>query len=77
MKVTITCRFTFDGIEVNNEADCRLFLVLKQRHGRWGMVFHTLLFDNNKHNDSFCAFLSLASLIGLSPKDRIALRPSI
>ncbi|MCJ1294843.1 hypothetical protein MMC34_006402 [Xylographa carneopallida] len=36
MKVTITCRFTFDGIEMDNEADCRFFFLLEKRAGRWG-----------------------------------------
>ena len=45
MKVTITCRFTFDGVEVDNEADCRFFFLLEKRAGKWGVVFYTLLFD--------------------------------
>ena len=45
MKVTITCRFTFDGIEMDNEADCRFFFMLEKRAGRWGVCFYTLLFD--------------------------------
>lgn len=47
MKVTITCRFTFGGVEVDNEADCRFFL-LEKREGKWGVCFYTLLFDKDK-----------------------------
>lgn len=47
-KITITCRFTFDGAEMDNEADCRFFFLLKKREGRWGVVFYTLLFDKDK-----------------------------
>jgi len=48
MKVTITCRFTFeDGIEMDNEADCRFFFLLEKRSGKWGVVFYTLLFDKD------------------------------
>ena len=45
MKVTITCRFTFDGIEMDNEADCRFFFMLEKRADKWGVCFYTLLFD--------------------------------
>jgi hypothetical protein len=48
MKVTITCRATIDGKEMDNEADCRFFFLLEKRHGRWGVVFYTLLFDKDK-----------------------------
>ncbi|MCJ1309792.1 hypothetical protein MMC25_003453 [Agyrium rufum] len=49
MKVTITCRFTFEnGVEMDNEADCRFFFMLEKRQGRWGVVFYTLLFDKDK-----------------------------
>jgi hypothetical protein len=48
MKVTITCRFNFDGIETDNEADCRFFFLLDRRAGRWGISFYTLLFDKDK-----------------------------
>ncbi|MCJ1253217.1 hypothetical protein MMC24_001028 [Lignoscripta atroalba] len=48
MKVTITSRFTFDGIEIDNEADCRFFFLLEKRAGKWGVVFYTLLFDKDK-----------------------------
>ncbi|KAI9804619.1 MAG: hypothetical protein M1833_006693 [Piccolia ochrophora] len=48
MKVTITCRFTFDGVEMDNEADCRFFFLLEKRQGKWGVVFYTLLFDKDK-----------------------------
>ena len=48
MKVTITCRFTFDDIEVDNEADCRFYFMLEKREGRWGVVYYTLLFDKDK-----------------------------
>ncbi|KAF3031252.1 hypothetical protein E8E11_000158 [Didymella keratinophila] len=48
MKITITCRFTFDKIEMDNEADCRFFFLLEKREGRWGVVFYTLLFDKDK-----------------------------
>jgi len=48
MKVTITCRFTFDGVEMDNEADCRFFFLLEKRAGRWGIVFYTLLFDKDR-----------------------------
>lgn len=34
--ITITCRFTFDGAEMDNEADCRFFFLLEKREGRWG-----------------------------------------
>ena len=47
-KITITCRFTFDGIEMDNEADCRFFFLLEKRQGRWGVCFYTLLFDKDK-----------------------------
>lgn len=47
-KITITCRFTFEGIEMDNEADCRFFFLLEKRSGRWGVVFYTLLFDKDK-----------------------------
>jgi len=33
-KITITCRFTFDGAEMDNEADCRFFFLLEKREGR-------------------------------------------
>lgn len=48
MKVTITCRFTFDGIEMDNEADCRFFFMLAKRDGKWGVCRYTLLFDKDK-----------------------------
>ncbi|KAF2135305.1 uncharacterized protein K452DRAFT_323132 [Aplosporella prunicola CBS 121167] len=48
MKVTITCRFTFNGVEVDNEADCRFFFMLEKREGKWGVCFYTLLFDKDK-----------------------------
>lgn len=48
MKVTITCRFTFDGIEMDNEADCRFFFMLEKRDGKWGVCRYTLLFDKDK-----------------------------
>ncbi|PYH86411.1 hypothetical protein BO82DRAFT_360724 [Aspergillus uvarum CBS 121591] len=48
MKTTITCRFTFSGVEMDNEADCRVFFLLKKRAGRWGVCFYTLLFDKDK-----------------------------
>ncbi|KAG9582617.1 hypothetical protein KCU77_g13086, partial [Aureobasidium melanogenum] len=48
MKITITCRFTFDEIEMDNDADCRFFFFLEKRRNRWGVVFYTLLFDKDK-----------------------------
>ena len=48
MKTTITCRVTIDGIEMDNEADCRFFFLLEKRDDRWGVVFYTLLFDKDK-----------------------------
>ena len=48
INVTITCRATIDGIEMDNEADCRFFFLLEKRGGRWGVVFYTLLFDKDK-----------------------------
>ena len=48
MKTTITVRFTFNGIEVDNEADCRFYFLLEKRQGRWGVCFYTLLFDKDK-----------------------------
>ncbi|GKZ19523.1 hypothetical protein AbraIFM66951_011873 [Aspergillus brasiliensis] len=48
MKITITCRFTFDGVEMDNESDCRFFFLLEKRQGRWGVCFYTLLFDKDK-----------------------------
>ncbi|KAJ5674320.1 uncharacterized protein N7477_004254 [Penicillium maclennaniae] len=48
MKITITCRFTFDGVEMDNEADCRFFFMLEKRQDRWGVCFYTLLFDKDK-----------------------------
>lgn len=48
MKITITCRFTFDGAEMDNESDCRFFFLLEKRQGRWGVCFYTLLFDKDK-----------------------------
>ncbi|KAF2221409.1 hypothetical protein BDZ85DRAFT_265326 [Elsinoe ampelina] len=48
MKVTITCRFTFDEIEMDNEADCRFFFMLEKREGEWGVCLYTLLFDKDK-----------------------------
>ena len=48
MKVTITCRFTFEGVEMDNEADCRFYFFLEKREGRWGICLCTLLFDKDK-----------------------------
>lgn len=48
VKTTITCRFTFDGIEMDNEADCRFFFLLEKREARWGVCFFTALFDKDK-----------------------------
>ena len=48
MKVTITCRVTLDGKEMDNDADCRFFFLLEKRNSRWGVVFYTLLFDKDK-----------------------------
>ncbi|KAI4724593.1 hypothetical protein E4T49_07677 [Aureobasidium sp. EXF-10728] len=48
MKITITCRFTFDDIEMDNDADCRFFFFVEKRGNRWGVVFYTLLFDKDK-----------------------------
>ena len=46
MKVTITCRFTFLGIEMDNKADCRCVFLLEKWTGRWSVVFfYMLLFD--------------------------------
>jgi hypothetical protein len=39
MKATITCRFTFDGTETDNEADCWFVYLLEKRKNRWGVVF--------------------------------------
>lgn len=36
MKVTIACRFQFDNIEVDNEADCRFFFLLSKVDGKVG-----------------------------------------
>ena len=47
LKVTITCRITINGIEMDNEADCRFFFLLEKRDGRWGVVLYTLLFDKD------------------------------
>ncbi|KAI9034925.1 uncharacterized protein KD926_005019 [Aspergillus affinis] len=46
--VTITCRFTFDDVEMDNESDSRFFFLLEKRWGRWGVCFLTLLFDKDK-----------------------------
>ena len=35
MKVTISCCFTLDNIEIDNEADCRFSFLLEKRHGKW------------------------------------------
>jgi hypothetical protein len=48
MKVTITCRLRSDGIEVDNEADCRFFFFMEKRDGKWGAKYMTLLFDKDK-----------------------------
>lgn len=48
MKVTVACRITIDGIEMDNEADCRFFSLPEKRKGRWGVMFYTLLFEKDK-----------------------------
>ncbi|KAH6975699.1 hypothetical protein EDB80DRAFT_308580 [Ilyonectria destructans] len=48
MKATITARFTFDGIEMDLDADCRFYYFLEKRDGRWGVVHFTLLFDKDR-----------------------------
>ncbi|KAB8075801.1 hypothetical protein BDV29DRAFT_171311 [Aspergillus leporis] len=48
MKITITCRFTFDDIEMDKESDCRFFFLLEKRQGRWGVCFYILLSDKDK-----------------------------
>lgn len=48
LKVTITCRVTIDGKEMDNEADCRFFALLERRQGVWGVALFTLLFDKDK-----------------------------
>jgi hypothetical protein len=48
MKVTITCRINIDGVEMDNEADCRFFFLLEKREGKWGVCFMTLLFDKDR-----------------------------
>ena len=37
-----------NGVEMDNEADCRFFFMLEKRNQRWGVVFYTLLFDKDK-----------------------------
>ncbi|KAG9679448.1 hypothetical protein KCU99_g1512, partial [Aureobasidium melanogenum] len=37
MKIPITCRFTFDDIEMDNDADCRFFFFLEKRGNIWGL----------------------------------------
>ncbi|GAB7321938.1 hypothetical protein MBLNU13_g03005t1 [Cladosporium sp. NU13] len=46
--ITIACRFTFSGAEMDNEADYGFVFLLEKRSGHWGIVFHTLLFDKDK-----------------------------
>ena len=63
MKVTITCRILMDGVEMDNEAECRFFFLLSKRvsvpegeegkgdgkeEPRWAADFMTLLFDKDK-----------------------------
>ena len=54
MKVTITCRILMDGVEMDNEAECRFFFLLSKRQSseegeaRWGADYMTLLFDKDK-----------------------------
>ena len=45
MRVHTTTRFTINGIEMDNDADCRFFFWLEKRNGRWGIVYYTLLYD--------------------------------
>ncbi|PYI26079.1 hypothetical protein BP00DRAFT_451495 [Aspergillus indologenus CBS 114.80] len=48
VKTTSTCRFTFGGVAMDHEADCRFFVLLEQkRGGRWGVCSYTLLFDKD------------------------------
>lgn len=43
-KIIITCRFTFDGAKMANEADCRFFFLVEKRDRRWGVcVLHFTL----------------------------------
>jgi hypothetical protein len=37
-KVTITSRFTFEGVEVDSEVACRFFFNLKNLEDEWGFV---------------------------------------
>ena len=61
MKVTITCRILMEGVEMDNEAECRFFFLLSKRksdekgeeeeeagEARWGADYMTLLFDKDK-----------------------------
>lgn len=48
LKVTIICRVTIDGKEMDNEVDCRFFALLGRRKGVWGVALFTLLFDKDK-----------------------------
>ena len=64
MKVTITCRFTLDSIEIDNEADCRFFFLLEKRRGNWGVVFYTLLFNKWSTTNTFHAPISFALPLG-------------
>lgn len=64
MKVTVTCRFTFDSIEIDNEADCRFFFLLEKRHGKRGVVFYTLLFDKVNTTNAFHASIYITLPLG-------------
>ncbi|KAE8387771.1 hypothetical protein BDV23DRAFT_186039 [Aspergillus alliaceus] len=49
LRVMIMVRFTFDGVEMDNGADCRFFFLLVKRDARWGFCFFTLLlFDMDR-----------------------------
>ena len=48
MRTVIVTRFAFDGVEVDTEADGRLYFFLEKRRGRWGICLCTVLFDMDK-----------------------------
>lgn len=70
MKATITARFTFDGIEMDLDTDCRFYYFLEKRDNRWGVVHFTLLFDKDRFhavNPSRVYHISEDELAGFPP----------
>jgi hypothetical protein len=76
IKAIITCRFTFDGVEMDNEADCRFFFLLEKQGPRWGVCFFSLLFEVPEEEaeglpDGYRYLAWAEGKVGVAPKSNL------